>query len=103
MLADGLGGWVVVGGFTRVAGQRQRCFARVGTDRTVDTRYRLTANGPVRQVAIAHGRVYLLGDFTIVNGVERHGLAALDTATGALSGFAASFNKEGRTMNALSV
>ncbi|MCC7176864.1 MAG: PQQ-binding-like beta-propeller repeat protein [Acidobacteria bacterium] len=103
IVADGLGGWVVVGGFTRVDGQPQAYFARVGPDRSVDPRYRITANGPIRQVAIAHGRVYLLGDFTIIDGVERHGLAALDTATGVLSGFAASFHTEGRRMIALSV
>jgi len=103
IVPDGLGGWVVVGGFTRVAGQPQAYFARVGPDRTVDPRYRLTANGPIRQVAIAHGRVYLLGDFTIINGAGRRGLAALDAATGALSGFAATFNPEGRTTTALSV
>jgi hypothetical protein len=103
IVADGLGGWVVVGGFTRVAGQAQAGFARVRPDRTVDPRYRLTTDGPIGEVAIAHGRVYLAGSFTTINGVRRSGLAALDVATGALTSFAAGFDVGSRAITALSV
>ncbi|MCC7176865.1 MAG: hypothetical protein IT177_00570 [Acidobacteria bacterium] len=103
IVPDGLGGWVVVGGFTRVAGQSQAGLARVRPDRTVDPRYRLTTDGPIRKVAIAHGRVYLAGSFTTINGVRRSGLAALDAATGTLSSFAAGFDAGGRTVRALSI
>ena len=103
IVPDGLGGWVVVGGFTRVAGQAQAGFARVRPDRTVDPQYRLATDGPIRKVAIAHGRVYFIGDFTTINGARRLGLAAIDAATGRLSSFASSFDAGGRTMVALSI
>ncbi|MCC7031340.1 MAG: hypothetical protein IT179_00730 [Acidobacteria bacterium] len=103
IVPDGLGGWVVVGGFTRVAGQLQAGLARVRPDRTVDPRYRLTTDGPIREVAIAHGRIYLAGSFTTINGARRSGLAALDAATGTLSSFAAGLDTGGRTVSALSI
>ena len=92
IVADGLGGWVVVGGFRQVDGQPFSSFARIRPDRTVDPRYRITVDGPIRQVRIAHGRVYLLGDFSEVNGIRRLGLAALDVATGQLSPWGGEFD-----------
>jgi hypothetical protein len=91
IVADGLGGWVVVGGFRQVAGQPFSSFARIRPDRTVDPRSRITTDGPIRRVKIAHGRVYLLGDFSEINGYRRLGLAALDVATGHLSPWGSDF------------
>ena len=91
IVADGLGGWVVVGGFRQVAGQPFSSFARIRPDRTVDPRYRITTDGPIRRVRIAHGRVYLVGDFSEINGHRRLGLAALDVATGCLSPWGSEF------------
>jgi outer membrane protein assembly factor BamB len=102
IVPDGLGGWVVAGGFTSAAGRPQAAFARVRPDRTIDPRYRVTADGPIRRVAIAHGRVYLVGDFSTINGAGRRGLAALEAATGLLTPFAADFDP-GRTLSALSI
>ena len=45
IVADGFGGWVVVGGFRQVAGQPFTSFARIRPDRTVDPRYRITVDG----------------------------------------------------------
>lgn len=92
IVADGLGGWVVVGAFQKVNGQSRASFARVQPDRTVDPRYRITNDGAIRHVRIAHGRVYLLGDFTTINGSRRFGLAALDAATGTLSSWGSTFD-----------
>ncbi len=92
IVADGAGGWVVVGGFRQVDGQPFGNIARIGPDRAVDTRYRVSADGPIRRVAMAHGRAYLLGDFTEINGSPRMGLAALDVATGALSTWGSAFD-----------
>jgi hypothetical protein len=92
VVADGYGGWVVVGEFEKVSGQSYPGFARVRPDRTVDPRYRMTADGALRVVRIAHGRVYLVGDFTTVNGQRRWGLAALDAATGTLSSWGGAFD-----------
>jgi hypothetical protein len=92
IVADGFGGWVVVGAFQKVNGQSRASFARVQPDRTVDPRYRITTDGAVRHVRIAHGRVYLVGDFTTINGTRRLGLAALDAATGTLSSWGSAFD-----------
>jgi hypothetical protein len=91
LIPDGAGGWLVVGDFVSVAGLPIARFARVAPDRTVDLRYRIVADGAVRKVALAHGRIYLAGDFTSVNGAARHGLAALDAVSGGLSPWAAGF------------
>ena len=59
VINDTLGGWSLVGDFTSVGGQPVARFARVAPDRTVDTRYRVSANGVIRFVALAHGRIYI--------------------------------------------
>ena len=92
IVADGFGGWVVAGGFRQVAGQPFTSFARIRPDRTVDPRYRITVDGPIRRMAIAHGRVYLLGEFSEINGARRLGLAALDVASGQLSSWGSAFD-----------
>lgn len=92
IVADGFGGWVVVGAFDNVNGQPYSSFARVQPDRTVDPRYRVTTDGSIRHVRIAHGRVYLLGDFSVINGSRRFGLAALDASTGTLSSWGSAFD-----------
>jgi hypothetical protein len=103
IVPDGLGGWVVAGGFTRVNGQPHAGLARVRPDRTVDPRYRVTTDGTIQKVAIAHGRIYLVGNFTAINGARRRGLAALDATSGTLSSFAAGFDPGGRNLSAFSV
>jgi hypothetical protein len=95
IIADGGGGWLAVGEFVSVDGLPIARFARVAPDRTVDPRYKVAADGVVRKVAIAHGRIYLAGDFTTVNGAKRRGLVALDAATGNLSPWAAGFDPHG--------
>ncbi|MGE3889598.1 MAG: hypothetical protein AB7H81_24490, partial [Vicinamibacterales bacterium] len=103
VVSDGLGGFLFVGDFTSVGGQPFARFARVGPDRTVDPRYRVAADGPIYHVALAHGRIYLAGEFQTLNGAARHGLAALDAATGRTSAFGHGFNPEGRRVTQLSV
>lgn len=95
IVPDGVGGWLVVGDFVAVNGQPIAHFARVAPNRSVDPRYRIVADGLVRKVAIAHGRIYLAGDFTVVNGAVRRGLAALDAVSGALSPWGAGLDPGG--------
>ena len=64
IVADSAGGWLVVGDFVSVNGRPIARFARVAPDRTVDERYRVVADGAIAKVALAHGRIYLAGDFT---------------------------------------
>jgi len=95
IVPDGAGGWLVVGDFVSVNGLPIAGFARVAPNRTADLRYRVVANGAIRKVAIAHGRIYLAGDFTTANGATRRGLAALDAVSGALSPWGAGFDGGG--------
>ncbi|MGD9903343.1 MAG: hypothetical protein AB7U83_07715, partial [Vicinamibacterales bacterium] len=95
IILDGAGGWLVAGDFTSVAGQPIAGFARVAANRAVDPRFRVVANGAIRRLALAHGRVYLAGEFTAMNGAVRRGLAALDGATGQLTPWGAGFDSEG--------
>ena len=103
VVADGAGGWLVVGDFASVDGQSFANFARVTPDRTVDPRFRVTTDGPIHVVATAHGRIYLAGEFNTVNGLPRGGLAALSSATGQLTAWASGFSAGGRGIVALSV
>lgn len=92
ILPDGAGGWFVVGDFIEAGGRSTAGLARVTPARTLDTRFHVVADGPVRKIAIAHGRVYLVGDFTVVQGVPRRGLAALDIGTGQLAAWGEGFS-----------
>lgn len=91
IVADGTGGWFVVGEFTQVGGRPTSGFARVTPSRTIDDQFRVVADGQITKVAVGHGRVYLVGEFSTVRGVRRRGLAALD-ASGTLTSWAASFD-----------
>ncbi len=95
IVGDSVGGWLVAGDFVSVNGRPIAGFARVAPDRTVDERYRVVADGPIRKVALAHGRIYLVGDFTSLNGAARRGLAALDALSGGLSAWGAGFDPRG--------
>jgi hypothetical protein len=100
---DGIGGWFLAGTFTSVAGRPIAGFARVAPDRAVDERFRLVLNGAIRRFAVAHGRVYLIGDFTAVNGAARRGLAVVDATTGALTAWGAGFDAQGRSLTTIAV
>jgi len=89
---DGHGGWVFVGAFRQVGGHRFTSLVHVRGDGQVDPRYRIDIDGPIRRVKIAHGRIYLLGDFTEVNGHRRLGLAAIDVASAQLSSWGSDFD-----------
>ncbi len=103
IVPDGLGGYLVVGDFTSAGGHPHARFARVQPDRTIDPGYRVTADGAIRIAVIAHGRIYLVGDFTSINGAPRRGLAVLDAASAQLTPLGAGFNAAGYSLRALSV
>ncbi len=100
---DGVGGWFLAGSFTSVGGRPIAGFARVASDRSVDERFRLVLNGAIRRLAVAHGKVYLVGDFTTVNGGARSGLAAIDASTGGLTAWGAGFAPQGRSLTTIAV
>lgn len=95
IVRDGDGGWFVGGAFSSVDGRPVRHLAHVTADRRVDDRFRIASDGPIRELAVAHGRLYIVGDFTVVNGSPRPGFAALDLTTGGLSSWGAAFTPAG--------
>lgn len=81
-VSDGVGGVIVFGDFTRVGTAPQDRLAHFRADGTLDAALRVTADGEISDVAVAHGRIYLAGGFTTINGAARAGFAALDARTG---------------------
>jgi len=102
IVPDGIGGWLLVGDFTAVGGLPIARFARVTPERTVDQRYRVTANGTIALVAVAHGRIYLAGSFSTINGAPRAALAALSATTGDLTAWGSGVNIGLQGVSALS-
>ncbi len=103
VVPDGLGGFLVAGNFTAVDGRPIARLTRVAPDRTIDLRYQVRTDGAIRIVILAHGRIYLAGDFTSVNGAPRRGLAVLDAASAQLTSLGAGVNPSGLTIRALTV
>lgn len=81
-VSDGVGGAIVFGDFTRVGTVPQDRLAHFRADGTLDPTLRVNADGAINDVAVAHGRIYLAGGFTTINGAARAGFAALDARTG---------------------
>ncbi len=87
-VADGYGGWFIGGSFTRIGGQRRVALAHLLPTGTVDPDWRASiGSASGRRVAVyalarAGGRLFVAGPFGRVGGLQRPGLAALDTETG---------------------
>lgn len=85
------GGWFIRGYFDHVGGQSRPFVARLNEDGTVDP-WAPGFNGNVQEILLSGNVLYVAGEFTQVNGVERLGLAAVDAVTGALLPFDAHVN-----------
>ena len=89
------GSHVIAGGaFTAIGGATHRRLASLQvTDGTVESRWRASAGGTVRDLLV-HGDVaYFSGMFKRHNGIEQQGLGAVSVATGrAVTDFAATAN-----------
>ena len=86
---DGSGGWYVGGDFEQIGDVRTRGLARLDADGNADPGFTHRINGLVSALTFNDGTVWLGGDFRKVNGVGREGLAAVSTATGDVTAFAA--------------
>lgn len=80
---DGSGGWYGIGYFTRFGAERRNGLVRMNEDGTLHPWYP-QVDGRVRDLAYQDGVVYLVGEFTQVNGIDRAYAAAVDGSTGAL-------------------
>jgi hypothetical protein len=87
-IGDGSGGWFVAGSFSEVGGFVRTNLVHIKSDRTVDAALSLSViGGAVSSLVITNGTLYLAGSFTNVNGLVRNRAAALDIASGALTGW----------------
>jgi hypothetical protein len=89
-VADGAGGWYVAGDFETIDGHRYRGLAHIGADGLADPAFAPKVGGLVSALALDGDTLYAGGLFDEVNGTARTNLAAVSTATGALTPFVSS-------------
>ncbi|MEO5988418.1 MAG: hypothetical protein ABIU54_10820 [Candidatus Eisenbacteria bacterium] len=82
-IPDGVGGWFIGGAIGSVGGQPRSALAHISADRTV-TSWSPIVDGYVRALARRGSTLYAGGQFTMVDGQPRAGLAAFATTTGGL-------------------
>ena len=86
IVSDGVGGWYIGGAFTSIAGQPHGPVAHIRSDGSIDPGFNPYPNAPVASLALANGKLYIGGYFTIVGGVSRNKIAAVNPMTGAVDG-----------------
>ena len=75
------------GDFQTVDGQVRDSLAKISAGGVLDPASYKISGGTPRALAVGHGRLYVAGLFTGVNGSTRGNVAAIDLATKALSGW----------------
>lgn len=90
VVADGDGGWYVGGSTTSVDGHRFGGVLHVAADGTADPAFAPRVRGLVSALALDGDTLFVGGLFDSVDDSERRNLAAVDTATGDVTAFAAS-------------
>lgn len=83
-VADGAGGWFVGGGFHEIAGKAHGPLAHIRADGSLDPAFDPFPNGPVAALTLSGNRLYVGGYFSIIGGLSRNKLAAIDPVTGAV-------------------
>jgi hypothetical protein len=77
------------GDFQNVDGQPHDSLAKISSAGVLDPASFTISGGSPRALAVGHGRLYVAGLFSAVNGVKRGNVAAIDLATRTLSGWSA--------------
>ena len=77
------------GDFQAIVGQPRDSLAKISTAGALDPASYKISGGSPRALAVGHGRLYVVGLFTTVDGVARSNVAAIDLATKTLSSWAA--------------
>jgi hypothetical protein len=83
-IATDSSGVYVAGSFHKIAGENRDNLAKISSSGTVSSAFRHSISGTPYALAVGHGRLYLGGSITSVNGQERTRAAAFDAGTGAL-------------------
>lgn len=86
MTSDDSGGYFIGGTFTSVGGKPRGGLAHIFADGTVDDSWTpsISTSGPVRALTRVGSTIYIGGDFSQVNTVDRQNIAAVSASTGAL-------------------
>lgn len=103
---DGAGGWYVGGGFDRVAGAVRNALVHVRSDGTIDQSFPQTdSEGFVASLALSAdgSTLYVGGSFTQLGGQARPGLAAISTASGAVTAWAPALTGTFPSVNRIAV
>jgi trimeric autotransporter adhesin len=88
VISDGAGGWYIGGSFSEVGGFVRSNLVHIKFDRTVDANWNPSAiGGTVSTLVLTNGILYFGGGFTNVNGQIRNRAAAVDIASGNLTGW----------------
>src|SRR5262249_20704348 len=82
--SDGAGGWFIGGDFHAVGGVPRINLAHILSDGSV-ARWAPNPNGYIPSITVCGGTVLVAGAFTIIGGVEKHYMAALDPISGSPS------------------
>lgn len=72
------------GQFSNVDGEAHRRIAKLNANGSVNSRFTASIGSTPATLDVAHGKVYVGGNFTSVNNVARDRFAAVDSTTGAL-------------------
>lgn len=83
---DGAGGWYVGGDFGRVGDAPRSHLAHILSDNTVAP-WNPDADGSVSSINVGGSTIYVAGAFTNIGGQPRQHLAAVDAATGLVTGW----------------
>lgn len=83
LTADGSGVYLA-GSFHKISGTNRDNLAKVSHSGTLQNSFKHSISGTPYAIGVGHGRVYLGGSITSVNGQERRGAAAFDASNGAL-------------------
>jgi hypothetical protein len=84
VIPDGTGGWYIGGNFSSVGGVTRNNAARIDGNGNL-LAWNPNINGHVYAMQIYNNKVYMGGSFSQLNSTVRSGLAAVDTASGAVS------------------
>ncbi|MCA9392326.1 S8 family serine peptidase [candidate division WWE3 bacterium] len=100
-VADGTGGILVGGSFSKSGDIDLNNIVHVLSDGTIDTNFKPNVSGAVKSIAISGNDVYIGGSFTSVNGVTRNRMAKLSLVDGGLD---STFNPNAnQTVNTIAV